>query len=505
MPAELGGITTLERLGINGNPRLDPTLPSGLSQNQLYEVECQTRTAPATLPSRPGTSPAPQPAPTPAPTPAPKRPRLAAALTAAPAPVRVGESVTYTLTVTNPGTVPLSGVFWRSPVLGVARRAVGDGALAVGAAVAETTFSFGPVTEAHQPRPHRRERLCRQRPDGRGTGRAGRGGAARGPDPDPDAAARRDRTHARARDHAPTPRPRPRAADPRPAVSDLDLVVVRAFYSAPDPPDPHLGHNILALQLTLPDGTAVACDFLTHYQTTGGLARWGYATSEILEEREGALTQYYQRGAVDCHFRAGQWRVERRLTWDFIGGGVWAARPTRASKRRPAERPARRASRVPGAMRVSNFAVDGTYTGFLDFFHRARRRARLRLPQDRGPPRRRPGRRAAAAGDPRPVSSASTSRRPCSNTIPDDPADPVKLGLAGDVLRDLLLPQPDPPALRQLPACPHPDLRRRLRRRTRRLGPAAGVSHRTRPDLCVTPGVVARKTLTPTLSQRERE
>ena len=112
VPDALGTIDTLQRLGINGNPRLDPTLPSGLSQNQLHEETCQTRTAPTTPPSRPGTSPAP------APNPAPKRPRLAAALTAAPDPVSVGESVTFTLTVTNPGTVPLSGVFWRSPELG---------------------------------------------------------------------------------------------------------------------------------------------------------------------------------------------------------------------------------------------------------------------------------------------------------------------------------------------------------------------------------------------------
>ena len=429
VPTELGGINTLARLGINGNPRLDPTLPPSLSQVATPTVTCTAVTDPTTPPSRPGTSPAPRPAPTP------KRPRLAAALTAAPDPVRVGESVTYTLTVTNPGTVPLSGVFWRSPVLGVARRAVGDGALAVGA-VAETTFSFGPVTEAHQPGPI----VVNVFADSDQTDEAQAAlavavqPAAPTPTPTPGAT-----EPTPAPDTAPTAAPTaaPAAADPRPAVSDLDLVIARAAYSAPDPPDPHLGHNILALQLTQADGSAVACDFLAHYLRTGGLARWGYATSEILEEREGALTQYYQRGAVDCHFRAGQWRVERRLTWDFIGGGVFGAPDQGVEPDLLSDQPGVRAG--PWGHRVSNFAVDGTYTGFLDFFQthggvpafgypktEARRdddpAAVLLLPE-------------ATPGFIRQYFQAAVFEH-----HPGDPADPVKLGLAGDVLRDLRYP-----------------------------------------------------------------
>ena len=425
VPTELGGITTLARLGINGNPRLDPTLPPSLSQVATPTVTCTAVTDPTTPPSRPGTSPAPRPAP------APKRPRLAAALTAAPAPVRVGESVTFTLTVTNPGTVPLSGVFWRSPVLGVARRAVGDGALAVGA-VAETTFSFGPVTEAHQPGPI----VVNVFADSDQTDEAQAALAVAvqpaAPTPTPPSGATEPTA-------APEPAPTaaPAAADPRPAVSDLDLVVVRAFYSAPDPPDPHLGHNILALQLTLPDGTAVACDFLAHYLTTGGLARWGYATSEILEEREGALTQYYQRGAVDCHFRAGQWRVERRLTWDFIGGGVFGAPDQGVEPDLLSDQPGVRAG--PWGHRVSNFAVDGTYTGFLDFFHRHGGVPAFGYPKTE----------ARRDDDPAavlllPEATPGFIRQYFQAAVfehhPGDPADPVKLGLAGDVLRDLRYP-----------------------------------------------------------------
>ena len=423
----------LTKLGLNGNPGL--TIPPQLQTKAAAQLKAGQVKCPSPLTTGPPTGPpsGPSAVPPAAPTPAPKRPRLAAALTAAPAPVRVGESVTYTLTVTNPGTVPLSGVFWRSPELGVARRAVGDGALAVGA-VAETTFSFGPVTEAHQPGPivvnvfadsdqtdEAQAALAVAVQPAAPTPTPPPGGTE--PTPAPDTTP----------DTAPTAAP----ADPRPAVSDLDLVIARAAYSAPDPPDPHLGHNILALQLTQADGSAVACDFLAHYLRTGGLARWGYATSEILEEREGALTQYYQRGAVDCHFRAGQWRVERRLTWDFIGGGVFGAPDQGVEPDLLSDQPGVRAG--PWGHRVSNFAVDGTYTGFLDFFHRhggvpafgypkteARRdddpAAVLRLPE-------------ATPGFIRQYFQAAVFEH-----HPGDPADPVKLGLAGDVLRDLRYP-----------------------------------------------------------------
>ena len=65
----------------------------------------------------------------------------------------------------------------------------------------------------------------------------------------------------------------------------------------------------------------VDCNFLSHYQSTGDVTRWGFATSEVIEELPGRLTQYYQRGVVDCQQRDGLWRMERRLAWDFLGGG----------------------------------------------------------------------------------------------------------------------------------------------------------------------------------------
>jgi len=100
--------------------------------------------------------------------------------------------------------------------------------------------------------------------------------------------------------------------------SNLSAVVVRSDFAEPDA---HLTHNIPDLRLTVGDGE-VDCNFLSHYESTGGIIRWGFATSEVIEESAGSLTQYYQRGVVDCQERDGAWRLERRLAWDFLGGGV---------------------------------------------------------------------------------------------------------------------------------------------------------------------------------------
>ena len=132
VPAGLGDIATLTHLGING---------TGLTLGADAKAKLATQVAAGVVQCAGAPAPAPTPAPAPAPARAPApQPKLAAALSAAPDPVTVGQTITYTLTVTNTGQVPLTGVFWRSPELGVGRRAVGDGTLAVGAA-AEATLS----------------------------------------------------------------------------------------------------------------------------------------------------------------------------------------------------------------------------------------------------------------------------------------------------------------------------------------------------------------------------
>ena len=142
----------------------------------------------------------------------------------------------------------------------------------------------------------------------------------------------------------------------------LSAVVLRSIFTEPDA---HLAHNIPNLRVTVGGGD-VACNFLSHYETTGGVTRWGFATSEVVEERPGSLTQYYQRGVVDCQERDGLWRMERRLVWDYLGGGLGDAPDL-------GDEPDLVSDQVglplgPWGHRVSNMAVDGTPTGFLDFF-----------------------------------------------------------------------------------------------------------------------------------------
>ena len=130
-------------------------------------------------------------------------------------------------------------------------------------------------------------------------------------------------------------------------------------------PDDDLAHNIPDLLVSIGD-EEVTCDFLTHYKVTGGLTRWGFATSEVIEEWPGALTQYYQRGIVDCQQSEGVWRMERRLVWDYFGGGLDGSTDLGVEPDLLSEQPG--VELGPWGHRVSNVAVDGTTTGFLDFF-----------------------------------------------------------------------------------------------------------------------------------------
>ena len=140
------------------------------------------------------------------------------------------------------------------------------------------------------------------------------------------------------------------------ASGGLSAVVQQSAFLAPDA---SLGHNIPDLTLSVGDAE-VACNFLTYYRATGDVSRWGYPTSEVFAEGPGGLTQYYQRGIVDCQQRDGGWQMERRLVWDDLGGP--GAEPELLS-----EQPG--LSLGPWGHRVSNAAIDGTPTGFLDFFN----------------------------------------------------------------------------------------------------------------------------------------
>ena len=46
--------------------------------------------------------------------------------------------------------------------------------------------------------------------------------------------------------------------------------------------NPDLDHNIPNLLVTLADGSTARADFLDAYDRSGGLQRWGLATSEVI-------------------------------------------------------------------------------------------------------------------------------------------------------------------------------------------------------------------------------
>ena len=144
--------------------------------------------------------------------------------------------------------------------------------------------------------------------------------------------------------------------------SKVSAMVQRSVFVQPDD---DLAHNIPDLLVSVGD-EEVTCDFLTHYKVTGGLARWGFATSEVIQELPGALTQYYQRGVVDCQPHDGVWQMERRLAWDYLGGGLGGSDDLGVEPDLLSEQPGMEIG--PWGHRVSNVAVDGTTTGFLDFF-----------------------------------------------------------------------------------------------------------------------------------------
>ena len=200
-------------------------------------------------------------------------------------------------------------------------------------------------------------------------------------------------------------------------------------------PDPRLSHNIPDLRMTL-DGQQVSCNFLTHYETAGGLTRWGFATSEVLEERPNTLTQYYQRGVVDCHHRAGAWRMERRLAWDYVGGGVAGAPDLGVEPDLRSTQPGEEVG--PWGHRVSNFDIDGTEIGFLDFYEALGGVTAFGFPKTD----------ARRDDDPRavlniPGASPGFIRQYFQSSVmeyhPGDP-EPVKLRLLGDDLRNRLYP-----------------------------------------------------------------
>ena len=155
-------------------------------------------------------------------------------------------------------------------------------------------------------------------------------------------------------------------SDSDPVIEYTLEVVDNHFVQAPGNAD--LQHNIPDLEATFLDGRAILADFLSHFLRTGGITRWGYPTSEVLMLKDGTLTQFYQRGAVDFHDVGSSWLVERRLAWEFVGGGV------NGSENQGTEpgisNPHAGTLVGPWGHKVSDTAIDGTDIGFAEFFYR---------------------------------------------------------------------------------------------------------------------------------------
>ena len=350
----------------------------------------------------------------------PSHPRLAGQVTAPADPTPADQVLHYTLTVTNTGGMNLTGVVWRTdPALGVTRRPVGDGDLAIGDTATVTgTFQLAPhhlpgplIVTVYLDSDQTHEILADS------VAAALSAPAESTPMPTP----------------APAPTPIPTPTGPQPAPSTLRVTVVRSVHAAPDV---HLAHNIADVRLTMADGESVECDFLSHYVRTGGVERWGYATSELLEERSGTLTQYYQRGVADCQPRDGGWLVERRLAWDYVGGGLGGSPDLGVEPDLLSDQPG--VPYGPWGHRVSNFAVDGTHTGFLDYFYRLGAVKSFGYPKTEA---RRDDDPAAVLAIP--GAEAGLIRQYFQAAVmeyhPDTPQ-PVKLRLLGDDLRDQLYP-----------------------------------------------------------------
>ncbi len=199
---------------------------------------------------------------------------------------------------------------------------------------------------------------------------------------------------------------------------------------------PALGHNIVNLSVSL-DGRRQTADFLDFYRRTGGLERWGHPTSEVFEETPRTLTQYFQRGVVDWKpDDSGPYALQRRLAWDFVGGGARGA-PDWGVERHLTS-PYTRTAIGPWDHGLSNWSVAGTWTGFADYFSALGGVSSFGYPKTDA---RRDDHPGAVLG--MRANSPSFVRQYFQAAVLEfhpGARSPVKIGLIGDVLRGMTYP-----------------------------------------------------------------
>jgi hypothetical protein len=217
------------------------------------------------------------------------------------------------------------------------------------------------------------------------------------------------------------------------------LIEESHYQEDPTGQNANLAHNIPRLSATV-NGQLLTADFMDHYTRTGGVTRWGLPTSEVLVIEEDTLTQYYQRGVVDFHRRAdlgGIWVIERRLAWDYFGGGRDGSDDLGVE---PGTRNNFAGTQLgPWGHKVSDFAVDGTSIGFARFFDDLGGVESFGFPKTE-----------ARADNNRPdtlhIPGKTTGfirqyfQAAVMEFHPGDPGDPIKLGLLGDDLRNRQFP-----------------------------------------------------------------
>ena len=205
---------------------------------------------------------------------------------------------------------------------------------------------------------------------------------------------------------------------------------------------PELRHTVSDLEVSIRSGGMQRTEFLRFFDTTGGVERWGYPTSEVFMERQATLVQYFQRGVMEFELASN---VRPRPVWDYIGGGLGGSLDMGVEP--GTSNPHDGSSVGPWGHKVSNLSVDGEAVGFLDAYARLGGVESLGFPKteargDTGAP----GTLMAPGAVP------GTVRQYFQAAVmeyrPDDSV-PAKLRLLGDVYRNLRYPDE---AWRQLPA-----------------------------------------------------
>lgn len=221
------------------------------------------------------------------------------------------------------------------------------------------------------------------------------------------------------------------AEAPAAPESSFESVVVtqNEFVEAPGNED--LKHNISNFTVTI-GGEAVSANFLDVYNATGGLERWGYPTSEVVEIPGIGLTQFFQRGALHLESNA---QVTRLLAWDYVGGGKGGS-TDQGVEAAPDAGP--EGGEQIGAFDhyVANVDADGAATGFLDFFNRLGGVAAFGFPKTEA---------RADTGDEgtlmEPGTTAGFTRQYFQAAVFQLAEDgTVELTLLGDTLRGILVP-----------------------------------------------------------------